>query len=460
MGSFEAAAHGLDILIVGAGIAGLATATALTRNNKSHHVTILESHPSLNEFGASIGILPNGVRGLRSLSLESQFAKVVTWNGFAWVYDGFTNETLGYLPQNKENYSVTNYGDENWNINRQDYQNVLSEAAQIGGAKVVFGVAIENIDVENCVVSCADGRSFSADVIIGADGMNSVVRKHIPKTSNVEPVAWISETAYRCTVPKSKMIGNPLLQDLLDNPMESVFAVPGRYVLAWPLPPNRPFDIVLCITEPGDVPLGKWGHRVDVEEATSRFQDFCPKIKELLSHVDRAVKWTLGELPPLETCKSDNGRVVLVGDAWHAMLPHTASGGNSAIEDAVSLAECLHWAWQKHQKDGEGLHSAISRATQAYEDLRKPRVERMQRAGHEGYNFLSAGGEDAVARNKALAAAKVFYDSELALSEEERMARHPVPRDMHCRFALEPYLQWLYRYDAVAETEELLSKLQ
>lgn len=101
MGSFGPTPPGLSILIVGAGIAGLATATALTGNGKHHRVTVLESHPGLNEFGASIGILPNGVRGLRSLGIESQFAKVVTWSKFAWVYDGFTNAILGYLPQNR-----------------------------------------------------------------------------------------------------------------------------------------------------------------------------------------------------------------------------------------------------------------------------------------------------------------------------------------------------------------------
>lgn len=197
----------------------------------------------------------------------------------------------------------------------------------------------------------------------------------------------------------------------------------------------------------------------DLAPASKSTVRCCTKVKELLRHVDRAVKWTLGELPPLETCKSDNGRVILVGDAWHAMLPHTASGGNSAIEDAVSLAEYLHWAWEQHHHNGKDFGTSISQATQTFEDLRKPRVERMQKAGHEGYTFLSASGDDAIVRNDALAAAKVFYDAELALPEEERMARQPVQPDMNCRFGLEPYIQWLYRYDAVAEAKESLNRL-
>lgn len=455
----DVATAGLNVVIIGAGIAGLATATALSRNGKHHNITILESHPCLNEFGASIGITPNGVRALRSLDLESQFAKVVEWNKFLMINDGYTGANIGALPQNQNNYSKTNHGDEIWNINRKDYQDVLAESARAGGAIIIFDVDISSIDVNACTIKCSDGRVFSGDVIIGADGMKSVVRKHIPKSAHIEPVAWVTESAYRCTVPKSAMIGNPLLQPLLNIPNESAFTVPGRYVLTWPLPPNRPFDVVLSVVEPGDVPLGKWGYAVDPKQPISQFQDFCPQIKELLSHIDSAVKWTLGELPPLETCKSDNGRVVLIGDAWHAMLPHSASGGNSAIEDAVSLAECLQWAWDRSQSSDIDLYKTVAQSTSVFETVRKPRVERMQTASHEGYTFLSAGGEDKIQRDNMLAAVKPYFDAELALSEEERLAKPPTPADMNCRFGMEPYSQWLYRYDAVHVTKQHLSQL-
>lgn len=196
MGSISATESGLNIVVAGAGIAGLAAATALTHNGRKHKIIILESHSCLNEFGASTGITPNGTGALRSLGLESEFAKVVTWNNRLTVSDGFTNELVGYLPQNKNDYSKTNYGDENWNINRQDYQNVLADAAQAGGAKLIFDVEIDNIDAESCVVTCTDGQSFAVDMIVGADGIKSTVRKHLPKLSHVEPVAWVSETVH------------------------------------------------------------------------------------------------------------------------------------------------------------------------------------------------------------------------------------------------------------------------
>lgn len=459
MGSINDSSAGLKIVIVGAGIAGLSTATALSRNGKHHDITILESYPSLNEFGASIGISPNGSRCLRSLGLESQFAKVVVKHSYFDMRDGFTDESLGRIPQNKNNYGKTIYGDEFWNINRKDYQRVLADAAQSDGVKIIFGVDITHIDVDTCTITCSDSRKFHANVIIGADGMKSVVRQHIPKLSHIEPIASTGESSYRCTVPKSAMIGNPLLQGLLDDPNESGFFVPHRYILSWPLPPNRPFDVVLCVAEENDVPLGKWGHTVDPKEATAKFQDFSPVARELLSHIDRAVKWTLGELPPLETCTSDNGRVILVGDAWHAMLPHVASGGNSAIEDAVTLAECLQWAWERGQSDEAALNKAIAQATSTFQIVRKSRVERMQTAAHESVTFLSAAGEDKIQRDKLMAMATEWYQGELAKSDEERMAQPRVPADSSAGFGQEPFSQWLYGHDALAVIKEALSKL-
>ncbi|KAF2159675.1 hypothetical protein M409DRAFT_32154, partial [Zasmidium cellare ATCC 36951] len=370
---------------------GLAAATSLAQ--KGHHPTILESAPSLNEFGASIGILANGVRPLKAWGLGPAFEKVVTKNRYLEFRSAYTNEMLGRNPHNEKGFSVVGYGEEIWNINRVDYQQVLAEAAGGSGAKIVFDAKVRQVDVEGCMVKYADGREFHGDVIIGADGNSSIVRASIPATAHVKPQAW-EEQCFRCTVPKEKMRGNPQLEWLLDVGNEFVWTGEGKYILTWPLPDHRPYDVVCAIQGPSDVPAGRWGMRADPEEARAGFEDFCPQMKALLAHIETAVKWTLCDLPPLETCRSQNGRVVLIGDAFHAMIPHSASGGNSAIEDAACIAECLDWAYRNDKP--------ISRATQAFETLRKPRVERMQQASREGYDFLGAKGDFLPIRDQAL----------------------------------------------------------
>lgn len=346
---------GLHAIVVGAGIAGLAAATGLAQ--KGHSVTVLESKPALNEFGASIGLLANGVRPIKSWGLQKEFEKVVTKNGFLDMRNGFTNDMLGHNPHNKNNFGEIQYGEETWNINRKDCQQVLAKAAEASGAKILFDSETLRVDVDRCIVILRDGRELAADMIVGADGMQSAVRKSIPATGHVEPLP-LEEACFRCTIPKFKMRANSKLEWLLENEDEMIWTAPGRYVLSWPLPVNRDYDVVTCIQRASDVPAGRWGMKADPDEARRDFGDFCPEVRQLLQHIDGCVKWTLAELPPLETCRSENGRVVLIGDAFHAMLPHTASGKQrrtqfflrySTIDDYIlrhQLTYILHW-WQE-----------------------------------------------------------------------------------------------------------------
>ena len=126
------------------------------------------------------------------------------------------------------------------------------------------------------------------------------------------------------------------------------------------------------------------------------------------------------------------------------MVPHAASGGNSAIEDAACIAECLDWAVQS------GI--PISAATSAFETLRRPRVERMQSLSPEGYSFLGAADDFLPIRNEALAEQTRLYDEELALPEDVRRQKAQPEPDMNAPYATKPVYQWLFRYDAIAAT--------
>lgn len=147
--------------------------------------------------------------------------------------------------------------------------------------------------------------------------MKSAIRHAIPALAKFDPRP-LEEQCFRCTVPKDKMWGNPLLEPLLQTGDEMCWTAPGKYVLSWPLPPNRAYDVVICIQRRSDISAGRWGVKADPEEARRDFQDFCPQVRELLDHIDECVKWTLADLAPLPTCRSENGKAVLIGDAFHA----------------------------------------------------------------------------------------------------------------------------------------------
>ena len=448
MENIDRSHHPFTVIVAGAGIGGLSSAIALARRGLK--VTVLEGKPELNEFGASISIDPHAVRILKSFGLETLFCRCIAQDEFNEIRDGASNKLLGRLMANHANTSDILFGEQKWSIHRADYQQVLAEAAQQLGTKILFNAEVVNVDIDVRTVHLSDGRALSADLIVGADGLRSAVRASIREIAGIDLVPW-NEQAYRCSVDKNKIKDNPNLAWLLDNNTAQVWSMPGKYVLGWPLPPNKSYDVVACVLRDCDVPLGHWGVKADPNSFRGDFEDACLEVRELLASIGPCVQWRLAELPPLSTCRSVDGSVVLLGDAWHAMLPHSGSGGSSAIEDGAVLGECVAWASESNRP--------LSDATKAYEHLRKTRVERMQRASHEGVGFLSASGDFRTLRDGLLAQQMEADNVEFAKSEEVRRAQPLPAADMNAPFPSPPYLQWLYGYDGIGEARKYLAGL-
>lgn len=172
----------------------------------------------------------------------------------------------------------------------------------------------------NNTVRLKDGRSLSADLIVGVDGQRSVVRRSIPATASAGLIPF-DEKAYRYSVDKATMRSNHNLSWLLDCGTSHIWSMPGKYVLAWPLLPNKAYDVVACVGNEGDGPTGYWGVRADPKTVAVKFDNACPTVRSLLSLIGPCVQRRLTELPPLSTCRSPSGAVVLLGDAWHAIAP-------------------------------------------------------------------------------------------------------------------------------------------
>ncbi len=362
------------------------------------------------------------------------------------IRDGADNKVLGALFFNEANTSEILYGEPGWTIHRADYQQLLAKGALDYGAKLIFNAEITRVDVETNTVHLQDGRILTADLIVGADGQRSPVRASIPKTADAELIP-LDEKAYRCTVDKADMVHNPNLKWLLEKGTSQSWLMPKKYVLAWPMPPDKPYDVVVCVGDGCDVPYGHWGIKADPKQVADEFGDACPAIRDLLAKIGPCVQWRLAELPPLKTCRSDKGGVVLLGDAWHAMFPHAGSGGSTAIEDGAVLGECVGWA----SKNGR----PIAEATKAYEVLRKPRVERIQAVSREGVGFFHG---EVAGRNAMLAKQYEIQKADLARPEEERRADPKPSGNMDAPYMSRPYFQWLFGFDAVEDTQAYLAK--
>lgn len=211
--------------------------------------------------------------------------------------------------------------------------------------------------------------------------------------------------------------------------------------------PERQFEMLACVVEKAnDTPPGRWDIGAEPREVQGSFSDCCYEITENLKDADSIMKWNMGDLPALETWRSPNGCVVVAGDAAHTMIPHAASGPSSAIEDAAVLAETLTWA-SEHGR-------SVCDATKVYEQIRKPRVTRLQEISRQHYGFLNASGEAVKHRNAALRELDKQMWETLKIPEERRKIPKPEP-DPTAPFQA----QWLYGYDAIQDVSDFLSRI-
>jgi salicylate hydroxylase len=175
----------------------------------------------------------------------------------------------------------------------------------------------------------ADGSSASADVVVGADGVHSVIRPHVAGRVHGK---YSGTVGYRGLVPVDAM---PSLPD--PTPLQ-FWAGPGRHLLHYAIDGGRTVNFLAVVRVPTWTQEA-WMEECAVDDAVDAFAGWHPAVTELVGGTDDGARWALHDLPPLERWHTD--RVVLMGDAAHAMVPHQGQGANQTIEDAVALADCL-----------------------------------------------------------------------------------------------------------------------
>ena len=437
--------HKFSITIIGAGIGGCATALGLAR--RGHHVRVLEARSELSELGTGLQISPNGSRILCSWGLRARFEEVVCQPPWVQYRTYDTGETLGKHPRNINNWYEDIYGSPLWTIYRPHYQKLLAEGAVSHGAEFVFSAKAMTVNSNTGTVSTTDGRHFTSDLIIGADGIWSKARSGISSCRDIVPIVW-DEYAYRCLATRDSMLAIPSTATLSHNGNTNFFLGPEGILLCYPCSQGKFFNIVA----PCHRPVNKEAHdsfnpEVDPTELLEAYKDFFSPVPELLASIKKCVKWTIVYLPVLPSYSSENGRIVLLGDAAHAMLPAAASASNMAVEDAGALAECVSAC-----KDASELNAAVK----AYEAIRKGRNDRVWEISmisqRNVSSYTAKSYEDAVvARNEGLRKATEELAEHLKLgSEERKMLQAEQVGDEAAMYPSPALLKWLYGYDTIA----------
>ncbi len=358
----------VKIGICGGGVGGLTAAIALRRIG--HDVVVCEQAERFARIGADLNLTPNAVRALDGLgeavgrAIRESAARPTHRISRTWD----TGEVTSILEMAEE--AERKYGAPQLTIHRADCLKALEVA--LPAAVIRLGKRATALDnrPDRVQLSFADGSSDEFDVLIGSDGIHSVVRKSLFGSENPEFTGLVS---YRAVVPRSK----------LSIPNLDAFTKwwgPTRDVQIVTFPLNKGQETFIFATTPqDDWREESWTLRGDVDELRRAYKDFHPEARALLDACTEVTKSALYVRQPMKTWSV--GRATLLGDAAHPMVPFMAQGACMAIEDAVLLARSLEGC------DQAGVPAALQR----YESARKDRTARVQ-LGSRGNEWLKEGG--------------------------------------------------------------------
>jgi salicylate hydroxylase len=366
--------RGLRIAIVGGGLGGIAAALFLRRAGLE--ATVYEQSPELREVGAGIVVSPNMVRPLRELGLADRLAAFAVRLEVAWEFRRWQDgRVLFAQPMGEECERL--YGAHCYVAHRADLLTLLQQALPRESLRLdhrCVEIKQDEHEVEVTFASRAGGATkVSADVLIGADGIHSAVRQAIaPKID----ARFSGLCAFRCLVPAAQA------PEMALRPVQTLWLGPGRHLVHYPISGGRLVNVV-AIVPAGDWRTESWTADGEIADVIAQFDGWDNRLHQLILAASSTKRWAMYDRDPLE--RWTEGRISLLGDAAHAMLPFFAQGAAQAIEDAVVLAACLRSA------DPRSARQALQR----YEDIRRPRTSEVQvmSRGREVRNHLADGAE-------------------------------------------------------------------
>ena len=389
----------MKILIAGAGLGGLTAALALIA--RGFDVAVFEQASAPREVGAGVQLGPNGTRVLIGLGLGPALDRVVCpaagkeirlWNtGQCWTVFDFGESAMA------------RYGAPYWMVHRGDLHAVLLDAVREAAPYAIrLGAACVGFEQDEAgvMLHLASGEQARGDALIGADGVHSRIRQAIFGPGRA---AFTGIMAWRGLVPMA------LLPPHQRGPVGANWVGKGGHVVTYPLRRGEILNFV-GVVERDDWRVESWTEQGTRAECARDLAGWHADVQRIIAHIDTPYKWALLGREPLPHLHA--GRVALLGDAAHPMLPFMAQGANMAIEDGLVLARCLE------------AHPDPATALRAYDGARRERTAR--------------------AVSASLDNARRFHDP--ALAEPSGAAAY-VAREWQPEKVARRY-DWAYEYDA------------
>jgi salicylate hydroxylase len=349
-----------DIAIVGGGIGGLAAAAFLHRAGLP--ATVYEQASQLREVGAGVVVAPNAARLLRALGVLDAFAGRAVPLETGWEFRRWQDGSV-LSAEDLATKCERLYGERTYTAHRADLLDAVRRAVpaasvRLGQRCVALDAALDAAG-SRPALRFADGETVPADVVIGADGIHSLVRAAL--TEPVPPT-YSGLCAFRALVPAADAPA------FARRPAQVLWVGPDHHLVHYPVSAGK-FVNLVAFAPAGDYTTESWTATATVDELLAEFAGWDERLVALISAAGTPGRWALLDRAPLT--RWSRGTVTLLGDAAHPMFPFFAQGAAQAIEDAAVLARCL-------AADPDDPAAALRR----YESLRIPRTTRLQEVSH------------------------------------------------------------------------------
>jgi len=377
----------LPVLVAGGGIGGLAAALALVR--RGFRVQVLEQAPEIGEIGAGIQLGPNAFHAFDALGVGDKARSRAVFTDCMVMHDAIDEYQVGRIPTDEK--FRQRFGNPYAVIHRVDVHLSLLEGAQETGRVEFFThTRVEGVEqaADRVTVHCGNGKAYTGQALIGADGVKSVVRQQFVN----DPPRVTGHVVYRAVVDRKDFP-----EDLQWN-AASIWVGPKCHLVHYPLRGGEQYNVVVTFHSRNKE---EWGVTDgSKEEVQSYFQGICPKARRLIDLPRTWRRWATADREPIGTWVF--GRATLLGDAAHPTTQYMAQGACMAIEDAVTLGEAL----RVHGNDWP-------QALELYQRSRVARTARIVLSGREMGRIYHAEGVERLVRNDLWRgrSAERFYDA-------------------------------------------------
>ena len=364
----------LQVAIVGGGIGGLTAALALRA--RGLHATVFEQAGELREIGAGVSIFPNATLLLQRIGLVDGIRKIGS------PIAGLLLRTSAGEPIDISARPSPG-AQQGYNVHRAEFQKLLADAQPEGTLHLGHRLSAARETNDRVQLTFANGATDEADLVIGADGIHSVLQREIGLKAHPSSEGIM---AYRGLIPTERL---SWAKDI-GGKMHHMWLGKGRSFLCYPVSSGRLMNMVAFVPTNLDAEE-TWTAPGDVKMLAAEYAGWHDPVQETIGALDQTFRWGIYDRMPLPFWST--GRMTLLGDAAHPMVPHLGQGAAQAIEDGFTLAVLLE----------DAKRQDIPKRLRAYEKLRLERTSQIQALARDSGRFYRAEYEDVAERDRLMA---------------------------------------------------------